>query len=65
MKATKLPKGEYHYNWDASTHPSGMYFVRIVTDSGQQTYKLVKSIQWDKVYYRTDIGYRAIERENA
>lgn len=35
-----------------------------VTDAQQKAYELVSQISWDKVYYRTDIGYRAIEREN-
>lgn len=34
-----------------------------VTAAQAQAYQLVQSIQWDKVYYRTDIGYRAIARE--
>lgn len=34
-----------------------------VTEAQKTAYELVKSIHWDKVYYRTDIGYRAIERE--
>lgn len=28
-------------------------------------YEQVKQINWDKAYYRTDIGYRAIDRENS
>lgn len=36
-----------------------------VTAAQAQTYELVKAIQWDKVYYRTDIGHRAIAREQA
>jgi len=36
-----------------------------VSEAQETAYELVKSINWDKVYYRTDIGYRAIERENA
>ncbi|MBN4080398.1 phosphoribosylamine--glycine ligase [Beggiatoa alba] len=36
-----------------------------VNEANKTAYKLVKNINWDKVYYRTDIGYRAIERENA
>ncbi|MGY9004442.1 MAG: phosphoribosylglycinamide synthetase C domain-containing protein, partial [Rhodospirillales bacterium] len=35
-----------------------------VTRAQQLAYKLVDQISWDKVYYRTDIAYRAIEREN-
>lgn len=34
-----------------------------VSAAQQQAYALVKSIDWDKVYYRDDIGYRAIDRE--
>ena len=34
-----------------------------VTEAQAQAYQLVQVIQWDKVYYRTDIGYRAIARE--
>lgn len=36
-----------------------------VTAAQAQAYELVKVIQWDKVYYRTDIGHRAIAREQA
>ncbi len=38
---------------------------KTVSEAQQTAYKLVKNINWDKVYYRTDIGYRAIERENS
>ncbi len=31
----------------------------------QAAYSLVDQISWDEVYYRTDIAYRAIEREKA
>jgi len=34
-----------------------------VTEAQQKAYEVVKKISWDKVYYRTDIGYRAIARE--
>lgn len=34
-----------------------------VTAAQQAAYKLAAQISWDKVYYRTDIGYRAIARE--
>ena len=34
-----------------------------VTEAQQQAYELTKKISWDKVYYRTDIGYRAAVRE--
>lgn len=36
-----------------------------VTAAQAQAYALVKAIDWDKVYYRTDIGHRAIAREQA
>ena len=29
----------------------------------QRAYEQVKKIRWDKAYYRTDIGYRAVARE--
>ena len=32
-------------------------------EAQQQAYQAVKTISWDKAYYRTDIGYRAIARE--
>ncbi|MEE8058604.1 MAG: phosphoribosylamine--glycine ligase [Pseudomonadales bacterium] len=35
-----------------------------VTEAQQKAYQQVKAISWDKVYYRNDIAYRAIEREN-
>ncbi len=34
-----------------------------VTEAQQKAYEVVKKISWNKVYYRTDIGYRAIARE--
>jgi phosphoribosylamine--glycine ligase len=34
-----------------------------VTEAQQKAYEVVKKINWDGVYYRTDIGYRAIARE--
>jgi phosphoribosylamine--glycine ligase len=34
-----------------------------VSEAQQKAYLLVKQVNWDSVYYRTDIGYRAIERE--
>ena len=34
-----------------------------VSDAQQCAYELVKGINWDGVYYRTDIGYRAVARE--
>ncbi|MGD8712113.1 MAG: phosphoribosylamine--glycine ligase [Thiohalophilus sp.] len=36
-----------------------------VTEAQQRAYALVRDIHWDGVYYRTDIGYRAIAREQA
>ncbi|WP_299808826.1 phosphoribosylamine--glycine ligase [uncultured Shewanella sp.] len=35
-----------------------------VTEAQQAAYKLVDAIHWDDVYFRTDIAYRAIAREN-
>jgi len=34
-----------------------------VRDAQKKAYDMVEKIQWDGVYYRTDIGYRAIARE--
>ena len=34
-----------------------------VTEAQQKAYEVVRKIDWDNVYYRTDIGYRAIARE--
>jgi phosphoribosylamine--glycine ligase len=34
-----------------------------VTEAQQKAYEVVKKINWDNVYYRTDIGYRAVARE--
>ena len=34
-----------------------------VTEAQHKAYEVVKKISWDGVYYRTDIGYRAIARE--
>jgi phosphoribosylamine--glycine ligase len=34
-----------------------------VSEAQQRAYELTRRIQWDKVYYRTDIGYRAVARE--
>ncbi|MCU7876832.1 MAG: phosphoribosylamine--glycine ligase [Candidatus Thiodiazotropha sp. (ex Lucinoma borealis)] len=36
-----------------------------VTLAQQSAYELTRSIHWDAVYFRTDIGYRAIAREQA
>lgn len=35
-----------------------------VTEAQAKAYEQVKQISWDKVYYRNDIAYRAIAREN-
>jgi phosphoribosylamine--glycine ligase len=35
-----------------------------VTEAQQRAYEVVKKISWKDMYYRTDIGYRAIAREN-
>jgi len=34
-----------------------------VSDAQQRAYELTRQIDWDGVYYRTDIGYRAVARE--
>jgi len=34
-----------------------------VSEAQKKAYDLARQIKWDNVYYRTDIGYRAIERE--
>ncbi len=34
-----------------------------VGEAQKKAYELVKKIKWNDVYYRNDIGYRAIERE--
>lgn len=36
-----------------------------VREAQTRAYQLAEKIQWDGVFYRTDIGYRAIEREEA
>ncbi|MGB5397534.1 MAG: phosphoribosylglycinamide synthetase C domain-containing protein, partial [Gammaproteobacteria bacterium] len=36
-----------------------------VTQAQQRAYEVVKKINWNTMYYRTDIGYRAIARESA
>jgi phosphoribosylamine--glycine ligase len=36
-----------------------------VREAQRNAYDLVETIHWDNVYYRTDIGYRAIFRESA
>jgi phosphoribosylamine--glycine ligase len=35
-----------------------------VTEAQAKAYQLTHAIEWDDVYYRDDIAYRAIEREN-
>jgi phosphoribosylamine--glycine ligase len=35
-----------------------------VTEAQKKAYEAISAISWDRVYYRTDIGYRAVEREN-
>ena len=34
-----------------------------VAEAQSRAYDLAKRVHWDGVYYRTDIGYRAIARE--
>jgi len=34
-----------------------------VSEARTNAYRMVKQIRWDNVYYRTDIGYRAVARE--
>ena len=34
-----------------------------VTEAQSKAYELANQITWDDVYYRTDIGYRAVARE--
>ncbi|MHA2939778.1 phosphoribosylamine--glycine ligase [Vibrio sp. RC27] len=36
-----------------------------VSEAQQQAYELAKQIDWNGVFYRSDIGYRAIARENS
>jgi len=36
-----------------------------VSDAQSKAYQLVEKINWDNVYYRTDIGYRAVDREKS
>lgn len=35
-----------------------------ISEAQQKAYQVTEQINWDKVYYRTDIGYRAVSREN-
>jgi len=37
---------------------------RTVTEAKAAAYQLVDLVSWDKVYFRTDIAYRAVAREN-
>jgi len=37
---------------------------KTVTEAQQNAYALVDAIDWQGVMFRTDIAYRAIEREN-
>jgi len=34
-----------------------------VSEAQSKAYRLTERISWDKIYYRRDIGYRAVERE--
>jgi phosphoribosylamine--glycine ligase len=34
-----------------------------VTEAQRKAYGVTERIRWDKIYYRRDIGYRAVERE--
>jgi phosphoribosylamine--glycine ligase len=34
-----------------------------VSTAQARAYELTRQISWDKVYYRTDIGHRAVARE--
>jgi phosphoribosylamine---glycine ligase len=36
-----------------------------VTEAQGKAYEQVRQIHWDGVYYRTDIGHRAVHRENS
>ena len=36
-----------------------------VTEAQKKAYELTHSISWNNVYYRDDIGYRAVEREQS
>jgi len=36
-----------------------------VTEAQSAAYQLVEKVSWDNVYFRTDIGYRAVDREAA
>lgn len=36
-----------------------------VTDAQVRAYELLKQVSWKEAYFRTDIAYRAIARENS
>lgn len=36
-----------------------------VREARNRAYELVKQIKWDDIYFRNDIGYRAVEREES
>src|SRR5690554_4224557 len=38
---------------------------KTVSEAQQQAYELAKLVQWQGMFYRNDIGYRAIEREQS
>jgi len=51
--------------WDAGT-PNIIGLIALgasVSKAQKRAYDMVKKIQWDNVYYRMDIGYRAVARE--
>jgi len=35
-----------------------------VTQAQARAYALVEQVSWEDMYYRKDIGYRAVERES-
>ena len=37
----KLSHGTYEVDWDATNHPSGVYFYRLITDDVSITKKMV------------------------
>jgi phosphoribosylamine--glycine ligase len=36
-----------------------------VTEAQQKAYQQVNTLSWDNMYFRKDIGYRAIAREKS
>ncbi len=55
---------------DLSLNPSNLekpfkVSLNEVTEAQARAYEVLKDIRWKDVYYRTDIGYRAVEREKA